>query len=253
MSAKLTKSLLAARVYNRPSGSDVKEYIKVLRWPLVVVIALLIFRNPLEAAITAVSEGEVSWDRRGEIHFQIQKLATSTSNAAQRLPGSPGPDQKASQITTELEVVINQVIDEASISPKVALMKVSFALEKKAQSILAAANWAQGRTDLSLDQSIIRLSQLGQIAPFIPSVLGQFDNTRSKILRNANAVSDAEVISAVDSGLTLLRILYALPVERNVVYNAGVSVYSDTDCTQLIAGVKGVVLETTSRRGGEDI
>jgi hypothetical protein len=246
VSARLTKSLLGARIYNRPGAPDVKEYIKVLRWPSVVVIALIMFHSSLEAAITAVSEGEITWDRRGGIHSQIQKLATSASDAAQRIPSGSATDQKPAQITTELAGVINQVIDEASISPKVALMKVPFALEKKAQAILAAANWAQGRTDLSLDQSIIRLSQLGQIAPFIPSVLSQFDSTRSRILQNANAVSDAEVISAVDSGLTLLRILYSLPVERNVVYYPGVAVFSDAGCTQLITGVKGLVLETTS-------
>jgi hypothetical protein len=95
--------------------------------------------------------------------------------------------------------------------------------------------------------------ELGELPQFIPGALRQFETVRSQILQNGNVTSTSDVISAIDSGLSLLKILYALPIERNVVYSPGVPIYSDASCVTLITDAKGLILETTSPGGGHKV
>jgi hypothetical protein len=61
--------------------------------------------------------------------------------------------------------------------------------------------------------------------------------------------SEDEIVSAIDSGLTLLRAIKLIPAEVNVVYRTGLPLYADDQCTQVITDVKGILLETTSSGG----
>src|ERR1700722_11678567 len=129
--------------------SALRRYIErsithAVMWPLAAVIICLIFRAPLSEAIREVSHGELSFNKNGEMRVELQKLATTTSQAAQEMPTSP-PELDKTRTISEVQNTIAKILDEASKSPKVALMKVSFALEKKAQIILAQTNWAGGR------------------------------------------------------------------------------------------------------------
>jgi hypothetical protein len=81
--------------------------------------------------------------------------------------------------------------------------------------------------------------------------VSNYEIVHSQIIQNANASYNADVISAIDSGITLLKLLYALPIERNVVYNLGVKIYLEESCTNIIADTKGVILETTSPGGSQ--
>ena len=55
--------------------------------------------------------------------------------------------------------------------------------------------------------------KLGQLPPHVPSSLKLFSQVRSKIVHGGGA-DDAEVLCAIDSGLTLLKALHAIPLEK---------------------------------------
>jgi len=63
------------------------------------------------------------------------------------------------------------------------------------------------------------------------------------------APSPDDVLQAVDSGITILRALRAVPREINMVYHPGVDLYADSQALNLRDGVKGVILETMSTGG----
>jgi hypothetical protein len=57
------------------------------------------------------------------------------------------------------------------------------------------------------------------------------------------------VLRALDSGLTILRALRAIPHEVHVVYHPGVELFADAELTQQLPNVRGVILESTSPDG----
>ena len=174
-----------------------------------------------------------------DIHKKVQQLQASSSELAKAVP-----------VVDELEVTIKSILDEASKSPIAALLTLSSALESEAQKIIAASGWNnhEGK-DFTLDQSIERLIELGQAPRVAAQTFKLFSVVRSKMGNSGNAVSDADILSAIDSGVTILRVLYAIPVEQNVVYRPAVPLYSDAVCTQVIDDVKGLVIESTSLGG----
>ena len=70
----------------------------------------------------------------------------------------------------------------------------------------------------------------------------------NKIL-HGGAATDSEALSALDSGITVLRALNVLPNEINVVHQTDVELFSERECTIPVPDAKGVILETTSPDG----
>ena len=79
----------------------------------------------------------------------------------------------------ELERIITGVHDEASGSPKVALVRLSVALENRSRDILAETNWGQGQSNITLDQAFEKLVALGQIPPSASNASKQFSEIKA--------------------------------------------------------------------------
>ena len=95
------------------------------------------------------------------------------------------------------------------------------------------------------------MSELSQYIPALQPSAKFFDDISSKIIHGADGTDDDALrTSALDSGLTILRALNALPNEVNVVYRSGVEIFSDAICATPIPDAKGVILETTPPGGG---
>jgi hypothetical protein len=88
------------------------------------------------------------------------------------------------------------------------------------------------------------------LPPHVYDALRHFSYVRNRIVHgeSGQATRD-EIIRAIDSGLTILRALDAVPRQKNIVHHPGVSVYSDEDCTHVREGVRGLILESTSPGG----
>jgi hypothetical protein len=149
----------------------------------------------------------------------------------------------------ELEQTIKEIHDEALSSPKVALLRLSIAMENKSRDILAQTNWGQGKSNISLDQAFEQLHTLGQLPPSASASFNQFSDITRRIISGAYLVSDSDIMSALDSGIGLLKQLYAIPIEENIVSNPDVAIYSDAECKVKLTDVRAVILETTSPGG----
>jgi hypothetical protein len=69
-----------------PNSNMAGSIIQAVAWPLAVIIICLIFRHPLTKAIEEVSRGELYLNRSGGIRVELEKLATTTSEATQKVP-----------------------------------------------------------------------------------------------------------------------------------------------------------------------
>jgi hypothetical protein len=145
------------------------------------------------------------------------------------------------------DATIKSILQQAASAPKVALMTLRAELEKQAQQGLATRGILRGRPVVSLSQALSELRQYG-FPPNLQGSLELFDDVRNKIIHGV-AATDDDALRALDSGMTILRALNALPNEVNVVYHPGVEIFSDTACTKPILDARGVILETTSPGG----
>jgi len=71
---------------------------------------------------------------------------------------------------------------------------------------------------------------------------------RNEIVHGGHTTHD-DVFAALDSGIAILRALYAVPRETRVVFYADVPVYADSKAEQKRDDVHGVILESTSPGG----
>ena len=65
----------------------------------------------------------------------------------------------------------------------------------------------------------------------------------NSIIHGATDATDNDVFRALDSGISILRSLNALPNEVQVVYHPGVEIFSDAAGTKPIPDAKGIILE----------
>jgi hypothetical protein len=130
------------------------------------------------------------------------------------------------------------------------LITLSAAIEKEARDLVAIRGHLKGRTHLGLKDALTEISTTVGLPQHITGSLQQFNDVRARIVHGQGATED-DVLRAVDSGITILKALQAIPRETNVVWHPGVIIYSDPELKSPIPGVKGVILETTSPGGAQ--
>jgi hypothetical protein len=222
--------------------------IAALGWVIFAFAALLIFRTELTRALGHLRRGKIL-GQEFELGDQLLVLENSANTLAREVQELP---REASQISDasreeELDAAIKPILEQAAASSKVALMMLSAELDKRAFQALAARGILLGRPFVSLRNALNELRQHG-LPPNLEGSLELFSSIRNKIIHGFDATED-DALRALDSGMTILRALGALPNEIYVVYHPGVQIFQDTRCTVPFPEGKGIVLETTSPGG----
>lgn len=217
-------------------------------WVAFAFTALWLFRREIAQAIGRVKKGKFL-GQEIELSDDLQKLnavATDARKEVQALPSDESriitPDRR-----DDLNTSVTKILQQAVIAPKVALIMLQSELERQAHNAIATRGLLGGRPNISISEALSQLSQLG-LPPYISDSLRLFSDVRNKII-HGQAATDDDIIQAIDSGITILKAVSALPRSVNIVYHPGVEIYSDPMCTQVIADAKGLILETTSPDG----
>jgi hypothetical protein len=71
---------------------------------------------------------------------------------------------------------------------------------------------------------------------------------RNRLIHGQDATKD-NILRAIDSGITILNTLKAIPHEINIVYHPCAELFSDADAKTRILELCGLILETTSPGG----
>jgi len=252
---------------------DVAELLRgigALAWPLVIGFALYLFREEFRDLIRRIRRGkvlgqEITLDRSlDELHQVTTTLAESPPPALSRpstsgdqvARESVGPNdhdknliegELAPQAARDAEL-IREILEEASRSPKVGLILLASTLEGQMRRLLAG----YGRAQL-IGPGLERLADTVTGAANVPhgflEAVRQFAAVRNQIVHGGQGVSDDEVLRAIDSGITLLQWLQAVPREINIVYHPGTEVFADAEGKVKRDGVLAIILETTSPGG----
>lgn len=220
-------------------------------WAGFAFTALFVLRSAIVNALERLSKAEL-FGQKIELREELRDLQASASAATFEVGvGNTQVSAVALQQSDEKEekfnAAVDRILDQAKIAPKLALIALVAELEKQARQGLAVRGLLKGRQRVAITEALGELGQYGFSTNLAGSVR-LFLDVRNKIVHGGTA-SDADALSALDSGLSILRALDALPKETNVVYHSGVDIFSDKDCLTKIADAKGVILETTSAGG----
>lgn len=224
--------------------------VAALLWPVVAFAALWMFRPQIRELIARLRKGKLLGQEieLGDSLARLENSAVAAQSEVARLP-TPAAHHfgRENESLPQAEAsTIERVLTLSAQSPKAALLLLASELEREVRQLHGSLGLVSRRS-VPIHQAIAELDQYG-LPKHVPSSLRLFWDVRSRLIHGHHA-GDADILSAIDSGIAILRALNAIPHEENVVYHPGVTVYSDAACTRQLQGVKGVILETTSPGG----
>ncbi len=234
-------------------AAELIKAIATLLWPILGFAALIIFKNQIAQAIGRIKKGKFFGQEveLSEDLIKLQKTAIKASDEVASLPVIEDPNiEEAPSFNQEPDNSIKNIIIEAARSPKTALILLATEVEKEAKQTLASIGKLDGRRQLPIHQIVDELDSHYGLPKHVASSLKQFWETRNKIIHGGNT-EKGNILSAIDSGVTILKTLRALPREKNWVYNEGVPIYSDPECKNEISDAKGIILKTESSSGSK--
>jgi hypothetical protein len=218
-------------------------------WPIFAFVVLFTVRPYLADLVRRLKKGKVFGQ---EIELQesrvlLDKSATSVASDVAALP-VPAPTTKSGEEREAQEAIVSKIIAEAGRSPRAALLLLANELERLARDMIATSGHLGGRSFVPIHDAIAELDRMYGLPRHVPQSLKFFWEARSKLV-HARDVGDDDILRAVDSGLTILKALQAMPREINIVYDPSATVYHDESLTKPIEGIRGVVFETIAPSG----
>lgn len=232
--------------------SELLKAIATLLWPIFAFVALFVFKEQLAGAIGRLKKGKLLGQEveLSDSLENLQRSASQLSDEVSTIPSSESQDLDAPELEEDDESNIKAIIHEAARSPKAALILLATDLEREARQTLASIGKFNGRKNISLRQAIDELDSHYGLPKHISSSLRLFWETRNKIIHGGET-DERNILSAIDSGVSILKSLQSLPRETNWVHCTGVQLYSDPECKTPIENGKGIILKSASSSGAK--
>jgi hypothetical protein len=236
------------------------QAIAALLWPIFAFAVLATFRPQIKDLLGRLRRGKLLGQEieLGDSLSELERSAVAAQSEVAALPpaatadsGSLAEEGKRANVASERmkneTEVIDRVLNLTAQSPKAALLVLAAEVEREVRRLMASLGLLTGRQSVPIHRAIEELDRYG-LPKHVPSSLRLFWEVRNRLVHGHQA-SDADTLSAIDSGIAILRALHAIPHEENIVFHPGVPIYSEPTCKTLIPNVKGVILETTSPGG----
>jgi len=192
-----------------------------------------------------LSDSENLDSLRTDTSQALAMLHTLANNAAAE---STAPNLNPPLGIPQDEGPIERVLFELRQSPKAALVVLAVEMDRTLRNLLWSSGWIQGVSNATIKGYVARLMELGVVTLSLAGSVNLFLDVRDRLVHGDSANND-EMLRALDSGLTVLRVILAVPCEQNHVERAGVEVYEDAQASRVRGSVTAVVLRTTSPGG----
>ncbi|MDE0072493.1 MAG: hypothetical protein OXR82_08495 [Gammaproteobacteria bacterium] len=228
------------------------ESIAPLLWPLLALFVVLRFAKDISGLLSRIKKASILGGAF-ELHpdsRELQEVADLAVDEAVALPPTTTTSHTREYprtVTTPRPTpdAVESVLETAAVSPTAGLLLLAREIEKEGRDLLASVgDWKQ-RVPPSFLRVIARLDQHYGLPKHITSGLSLFHRTRNRLIHGGRA-DDREILSVLDSGVSLYRALRSLPRERHWVQEVEVPIYSDEQCLHEIPGAKGVIIKTES-------
>ena len=213
-----------------------------LLWPLLGFFVVILFRKEVRALLLKLKKLKI-FGQEIELNDEIDQLQKTTEIIESNIPKDISHTSNDEQ----------QYFIADIKNPKISLLKLSNLIELHIKNIFASVGLLNSHTYFNVLQGYKLIVKQGYLNENLIPGITMFWDLRNKIVHSTEEIADDQVIRVLDTGIVLLNTLKSIPLEKNIVYHPGVDIYYDMECTQLIEGVKGLMLETTSPGGLENI
>lgn len=227
--------------------ADLIRAIAALLWPLFAFYALYRFGPEIKSLAARLKKGKLL-GQEIELSESLDRLDRTASAVASEVAAVPQPSPVPPPEGPDEGEVVQRVLAAATQSPKAALLLLASEIEKQVRQLLASTGLLKGRKNVPLHRAFAELDEWGGLPKHIAASLKLFWDVRN-LLVHGHTAGDHDILRAIDSGVTILRALQAIPHEVNTVYHPGVTIYSDPECRKEIEAAWGVILETISPGG----
>lgn len=189
--------------------TDFAELIRAvasLLWPILAFAALLVFRKDIAAAMQRLRKATFG-AHSVELDSDLKKLHDEVSPAAGAVSGGV--------VAAEGDRV-QKILELSAQSPKAALLLLVTEIERQGRKALVSTGLSKiSSQPRSLPRVVARLDDHYELPMFLPDAVKLFQGVRNRIVHGGTA-SDAQIMSALDSGVTIYRTLAALASRREL-------------------------------------
>lgn len=232
--------------------SELLKAVASLLWPIFAFVVLFVFKKQFAEAIGRLKKGKL-FGQEVELSDSLQELQHSASQLSEEVSSIQpieNQDLENNERQGHENAIVNTIIHEAARSPKAALILLAAEIEREARQVLASSGKLKGRKSVGLKQAVDELDRQYGLPRHFSSSLQIFWETRNKLIHGGET-KESNLLSAIDSGVSILKSLQALPRETNWVYYSDVTIFSDPECQIPFDNCKGVILKRSSSGGAK--
>lgn len=219
-------------------------------WPAVAALAIWLLRANIGGVLDRVRKYKFG-GQEVELDATVQAFERSIQEEVSRLAEQPeAPAQEAqSPRTTPNQMASDEasVLELASRDPRIGILALGSLIERDTR-VLASQLGIEGSSTRPWQSLIESLSQRGSLGGSMPSTARLFSELRNQVVHGVTVPRQQDLAVALDSGLTMLRVLRTVPHETYIVKDV-VPVYDDPLGKNEMKGVRGVLLSVASPGG----
>lgn len=232
----------------------------MLDWPTVVLVCASLFLAiapkldrylPLLKSLK-IGQTEIELQAKAEeVAESVEKSEAKAIESPSNAPKTGGDEQRSAAqrlLDTSRE---SQIIKLSSTDRIAAILMLAIDIEREVLFLAGTLGLRNRAKTGSLRECVQLLQEQKVITPEIASALMEFAQLRNQIVHATIrfTAEDPALISALDSGLRLLRLLKRVPRPIYTVKRAKVPLFRDPEKKEQIAGVFGVILEVITQDG----
>jgi hypothetical protein len=176
-----------------------------LTWPLVALAIVSWFRPELRVILLKLRKGKLLGQE-----FELTELEARTEAAEKKVEERSAEELSDEAAPNIAQDAVEEVLQEASRSPRLGLMLLSAKIERAARELAVDTGVDVSHRPVSISPMIRSLVQAEQLPFEAAEALNLFNQVRNRIVHGRDA-DDDEVARAIDSGTRLLRLLLSRP------------------------------------------
>lgn len=233
------------------------EALSGFAWPVVALVIVFAFRSDISNVTKRLRKGKLLGQEL-ELDAQVDRLdqaakgaqAEAEAEVAREVATQAAPRGDAPKRDESLsDPQVANVLELAAQVPSLALIRLGTLLEAALREVASSTGLVNPTAPLGPQALLRRLEKMGRLPPQTGHSLDVFWDVRNTIVHGRAPVDDHEVLRVLDIGLSLLRIVRAIPHETFRVREADVPLYEDPAGRRDRSDVVGVVLDVTSPGG----
>lgn len=222
--------------------SEMISAVADLLWPIIILVIAIMFRDTIRDLAHRLKRGKLLGQEL-ELEKSITQLNIQATASYNTVPLAMSELEKPSyHDTTE------DILKIAAASPTAGLMKLSADIERELRHFTGSGGHHTYVNIRSPRQVVEYWQKKGLLPAVVVASTRSFFDVRDNIVHGYSA-NPKDVMRVIDSGMTILKTLHALPHEVNTVYHTGVDLYADKECKERRQDVSGIILETLSPGG----